>query len=167
MPISKQANIANNRIAAHIIKWLGILVMLLGTAKLYHALISLSWPSVNGQVTNSTVTVDMSSKHADYMVNVYYKYAVNGRQFKGRRLSFMQSEVRFRREGLDLIAPYPSGAHPKVYYDPSDHGFSVLKPGLTGNLGDYGVFITGGIMFLVSVLILRITKPEESNRNIH
>ena len=100
-------------------------------------ILSTSWPKARGEVFNSEIVKDMSSKGAGvtgtYILEARYRYTVNNRIYEGQKVSFSLFDTRFSSQ-LDAeqfvrIKLYP-GRKIYVHYNPANPKESVLFPGL-------------------------------------
>ncbi|BBL74510.1 DUF3592 domain-containing protein [Methylomagnum ishizawai] len=130
--------------------FLGIILLLSGHGNIKQAWQSLSWPSVDGEILYSDVV--MASGVGQYQAIVKFQYSVDSEQYIGDTIAFTQAYSRDKSSLQNLVAAYPIGSNPKVYYDPKNPSTSVLKPGLLGTKDDNFATISGGFMFLASLL---------------
>ncbi|MEZ4441665.1 MAG: DUF3592 domain-containing protein [Polyangiaceae bacterium] len=97
-----------------------------------------SWPSVEGVVIESQITSRRMDEGGDkHKPVVAYRYAVDGKSYVGRRLHFhynwsFEGHYPDRGEAEALLAPYPVGAKPRVFFDPKAPEESTLQPGVDG-----------------------------------
>ena len=96
---------------------------------------STQWPSVEGVMLTSQPRAmhdnpaePESAKH-DWVAEVRYAYMVNGIPYTGDRLQAFGRRHMTKEEALQELAPFPVGAHVKVYFDPAKPQSSVLIPG--------------------------------------
>lgn len=97
---------------------------------------SLGWPSVSGQVTSSSVSLETTQADSDsrlvstYYPSVSYDYRVDGQSFKGSRIGVGGTEGFSRKEDAEAVAGrYPIGSKVDVYCDPANPGYAVLVRG--------------------------------------
>ena len=93
------------------------------------------WPSVEGVMLTSQPRAlhdnpaePESAKH-DWVAEVRYAYMVNGVSYTGDRLQAFGRRYMTKEEVQQELAPFPVGAHIKVFYDPAQAQSSVLIPG--------------------------------------
>lgn len=97
---------------------------------------SARWPSVSTVIAWSDLVSDASGRRA----NIRYEYEVDGRLFASRRITPTDDDpgARFRTltsgwqrsEAPRLVEQFPRGKRVRVFYDPADPSFAVLKPGM-------------------------------------
>ena len=119
----------------------------LGYTKLMEALASKSWPSVEGEITESDLHMkrysgnDRETKHK-FSFRVKYQYTVDGEFYENNRYSF---KYIFLSGTLlvaqTLVEKNPVGCARKVFYNPEDPQDSVLLTG--ANIFSYVPFILG------------------------
>jgi hypothetical protein len=83
----------------------------------------------------------------EYGASIVYGYAVDGRQYTSRNVSFGVNPVKSRYRSRDFAQNYASGRETKVSYDPSDPARAVLEPGETAGvwiLPMVGALLTAG-----------------------
>lgn len=93
------------------------------------------WPSVEGVMLTSQPRAmhdnpaePESAKH-DWVAEVRYAYMVDGVSYTGDRLQAFGRRYMTKEEVQQELAPFPVGAHIKVFYDPAQPQSSVLIPG--------------------------------------
>ncbi|MFW6184739.1 MAG: DUF3592 domain-containing protein [Chloroflexota bacterium] len=83
---------------------------------------SFSWPAAQGEVVESSITID-----DDFSVDFTYAYTVDGVTYEGSRITFFQYAVFANRyQNEQLVAQHPPGTPVQIYYDPADPAQSVL-----------------------------------------
>ncbi|HYR24700.1 MAG TPA: DUF3592 domain-containing protein [Aquabacterium sp.] len=93
------------------------------------------WPFVEGEITVSRVYTRSqygaaaTDPNQDWLVEVNYRYQVNGQSYTGNRLTAFGRNPVSQQDAEAEIAPFPVGARVKVYYDPAKPSVSVLSPG--------------------------------------
>ena len=99
-----------------------------------------SWPTTQGVVTRSRVYSNtervrvngrrgmQTETRAKSTLVFAYRYAVNGRQYDGQKISY---EARGVSRHEVLAAPYSVGERVVVRYDPRRPSRSVLQPGVS------------------------------------
>ena len=98
--------------------------------------LSLGWPSVSGQVTSSSVTLETTQADSDsrlestYYPSVSYDYRVDGQALKGSRIGIGGAVGTARKEDAEAVAKrYAVGSKVDVYYDPANPEYAVLVRG--------------------------------------
>ena len=93
---------------------------------------SLKWPATKGVILSSTVKTDLGkSDDVDpkYTAAITYRYAVEGYEYTGNRVSFGGQTFLKKGRADSLVMRYNKGKRVKVYYDPKTPHVSVLEPG--------------------------------------
>jgi hypothetical protein len=107
---------------------------------------TLSWPSVWGTITGSQMEVSETTesdgtRSRSYTAHVAYKYSVGGRSFDGKQVTPGGSVER-----------YPAGARVKVFYEPANPGYGVLRAGVqypvVGLLFFFAAMFIGSAVYL-------------------
>lgn len=114
---------------------------------------SLGWPSVSGQVTSSSVTLETTQADSDsrlestYYPSVSYDYRVDGQSLKGSRIGVGGAEGTARKEDAEAVAGrYAVGSKVDVYYDPANPEYAVLVRG--ANITMVWIIAAGGAVGL-------------------
>lgn len=93
---------------------------------------SQTWPSTEGVILTSEVKTDLGkSDDVDpkYKAAITYRYAVEGYEYTGERVSFSGQTFLEKRKADGLVKRYNKGKRVKVYYDPKTPHVSALEPG--------------------------------------
>jgi hypothetical protein len=128
----------------------GLLIMIVGAARIRVDVEIRSWPTVSGYVVSS----DVAGKRAMHP-NVTYRYTVDGREFKGVSDLDMPGfgNRRSRLETAEIIVhEYPPGTIVTVHYNPDNPADSTLRYTL-----EYGPTIQimfGFLLYLGGVFML-------------
>jgi hypothetical protein len=87
-----------------------------------------SWPTVTGQVVESTVDSSRrSSGRTKYSPKVRYAYEVAGRRFENNHVWLNDSKsFRDRGKASSIVAAYRAGGPATIFYDPADPSRSLL-----------------------------------------
>jgi hypothetical protein len=107
---------------------------------------STSWPTVQGGITSSEVTVSSDSEGADsYSPEVTYRFQIDGQIFASSQIKFGENSYGSRRKAQEIVNQYPVGKQVMVYYEPERPTNAVLEPGVSA--GSYlvlglGLFFT-------------------------
>ena len=122
--------------------------------RLVQQAVSMNYPSVEGRITHSELTVHRGSKGGNtYGVNIAYSYEVSGRTFEGNRYRFTEGSSSDSAWAQKALATFHTGAAAKVYYRPDDPGVALLEPGVDGS--DL-IFVLFGLPFnTVALAFLR------------
>jgi hypothetical protein len=105
----------------------------LTTPKFFREIGSAEWSSTSGVVTRSSITAAHFSRghFSGYIPKVEYRYAVDGHQFTGTRITFHLDETIYRKGYAESwVTQYPTGKVVSVYYDPAAPSSAVLRPGM-------------------------------------
>jgi hypothetical protein len=90
---------------------------------------SRDWPSVTGVIEASDVQSWTGRNGTVYDARIYYKYAVNGVQYLGKRVGHADY-VSTPGHAQSIISKYKKGAAVPVYYNPADPSKAVLEVGV-------------------------------------
>jgi hypothetical protein len=154
-------------ISSAIVFVVGAVILMRGIAEGRNALLSVDWPSVPGNISDSYVKTSSSAKGGTtYSARISYTYSVNGKQYTSNRINFgtVSNSLVGARE---IVAYYPVGKAVTVFYDPIDVTRAVLEPGYSSGLwfmaelGGVIAFVGGG-MFIVFVAAYMRNNPPES-----
>lgn len=124
---------------------------------------SRSWPTVQGKITRSEITEDVSHNTDDdgrdstttmYGVKLAYDYVVGGGAHVGTRL-YWADGIKVSGDGpaRKVTEKYPVGRDVTVYYQPNDPATALLEPGAIKGAVMSGVFAVAfgafGVVFLM------------------
>jgi len=105
------------------------------------------WPFVIGTITQGKtkkVVVrsvgEHNGGHGSIQVDYCYTYEVNGTQYQSKRVTLSDNMVKTGKSLKKTLLKFAEGSQVKVYYNPEDHQYSVLKPGTT--FYNFGPLIT-------------------------
>ena len=127
---------------------LGIFLVFTSRRDKQKALASVDWPTVNGEMTHTTVHVDGGQDgHFHYIPQIQYVYQVGSQVYDGDKMAFGKA-VRYKthEEAEGILAYYPVEEVVKVYYNPQKPEEAVLERGSFGSGSD---MVTGVILILV------------------
>ncbi len=143
---------------------IGTLALYVGIRNVLNARESTSWASVEGKISKSDVRIQIGSSgdqagtsSASYHADIEYDYAVDGKNFKGSRITFGEFGTADRSDAETIRNKYPEGISVTVYYKPNDYQVSLLEPGLRTSVW---VPVFFGIPFLLIGLALFFLIPK-------
>lgn len=106
-----------------------------GLLSTVEALQSRSWPSVQGMVTvarvGSYIDKDEDGSTVMYKALIQYTYQVDGRRYRGSRVSLGDYASSDPRSAAAIVQRYPAGGVARVYYNPAAPGEALLEPGFS------------------------------------
>jgi hypothetical protein len=124
---------------------LGAAVLALGVYDVLRARRSRPWSTVIGEILDSEVVNRGSSFFPEWLAQVRYRYAVDGRTYESGRIRLHDpNQRRLRWPAARDCARYPIGAKPQVYVSPDDPAVAVLEP--AGSPRRFGNVIVGGLV---------------------
>jgi hypothetical protein len=83
-------------------------------------------------VEDSTVYIRRQGMKSLFTPVVHYQYSVNGKVFTSDRIAIsVPGSSTDRSWASAFVLKYPKGSATSVRYDPSNHDFAVLEPGLS------------------------------------
>ena len=94
---------------------------------LYQSIGSGSWPQADCEIQKSEVQVNRDTDGSSYKPIVEYEYTVDGQTYFGDSPTFEDISAR-RKWAKSIVEKYKVGDTAKCYYNPDDHGTSVLDP---------------------------------------
>lgn len=122
----------------------------------WHGLRSASWPTAPGVVTDSRVTLSLSSGTTRYWAHVEAAYTVMGRPYRTQRRTYRSSESA-ESAVRGAVARYPEGRTVRVHYDPAVPARAVLEPGTDPVV--FGAFALTVLVTLLGAAITLSTLP--------
>ena len=90
------------------------------------------WPSTEGVVEESWITLRASEDSPSYSPHVQYRYLIGDKVYRNSFIDtpgIGDSEILSKTAAEQKVAPYPEGTQVTVYYDPKRPWFSVLEAG--------------------------------------
>ena len=140
--------------------FIGLALTIIGIFGLGTGMASNSWPSTEGNITQSRTERKRSgtgqNKTTSTKLIINYTFSIEGKTYTGDRVA--SSPAMF---GKKFIARrYPKGKTVKVYYDEKDPANCLLEPGIQGKnfiLPGIGLVIlaVGGILLRVQLSVTR------------
>ena len=127
----------------------GAVLCLVGLWLLLEARASSSWPTVPGRVTVSEAVQVGGS----WTALVEYTYETEAGRFTGSRIFFGPETGMSEDAAIKLSRELEVGAETRVYFDPGDSSFSVLRPGPTR--GAYFLPLMGLVLTALGVVAFR------------
>jgi hypothetical protein len=119
---------------------------------LQNARASASWPTAEGVVISSEVSLSTDADGSDsYSPEVTYRYPALDSNYENNTIKFGENSYGNRRKAQGIAAEYPVGKSVTVYFDPDSPARSVLEPGVSA--GSYLV-LGIGLFFIVLSLVL-------------
>ena len=109
---------------------------------------SLHWSHTTGTLKRIWQESDIGDADSEgrHSVFAHYTYAVDGRAYEGRRVSYRTMALLPLGEALELMHGLRKGSEVDVYYDPARPERAVMIPG-SG---------TGNIVLLATLLVLAV-----------
>lgn len=146
--------------------------------KYFEVRIASRWPSMPGRVLSSKVVQRKSGGFGDdekdaelrNFAEVTYEYEVQGRKFRGNRVSIGEDLGNYRVE--ETIAKYPKGARVMVFYNPTKQSEAVLERDVPEGAFRFMFWLITGLVAVGLALIfgldslgewLRIGLPSGTN----
>jgi hypothetical protein len=136
--------------------WGGMFLVFLALYLLKHAIKSFhefedskNWPFVIGQIVYSEVVrPSATNSRRDFLVN--YDYQVNGKQYRGNRVTLYT--IIDEAEAVGFQAKFATGSSVPVYYRTEVPSESIL---VTGGRGEkkYGEIIMSFLVLVVGVVV--------------
>ncbi len=87
-----------------------------------------AWPATTGTLTQADAVGVFSGGSSKYRIDVEYTYQVDGRPYRGDRLTAGDAYFRDLRSAQAALRGLEPGRPVTVYYDPADPTRSVLRP---------------------------------------
>ena len=128
---------------------------------------SQNWPSAEGVILTSEVKTDLGkSDDVDpkYTSAITYRYAVEGYEYTGNRVSF-GGQIFFKKGRADsLVMRYNKGKRVKVYYNPETPHISVLEAGADSGPPIFSIVLLLGIFFFLFKIFRSYLKKKKVGR---
>jgi hypothetical protein len=98
---------------------------------LSRSLASSGWTETPCTVISSRVKSHRSKDGTTYSVDVFYRYQVNGKEFKSNTYRMFGGSSSGYKPKAKIVAEHPAGAKKVCYVNPKNPAEAVLKPGLS------------------------------------
>jgi hypothetical protein len=142
----------------------GAVVFFIGVRNFNRARESVLWPTVEGRVAHSEMTISWphandshQSNTPTYGAEVLYKYQLSGTTYSSNRVGFGDYESGDPSHAQSILNRYPRGISVQVHYNPQSPELSVLETGVHG--ATYFLPI-GGLLFFVAGCIMLWGLPK-------
>ena len=123
-----------------LIVFFGLLMFGFGGYMYRLGMISVSWPSVVGKITEAEVVrAGTSAGSNSWQPAITYVYDVNGVELKGNRIRITDKSYPLPKLAEKVLLEYPIESEVTVFYNPDKPTTCVLIPGITS--GVYGIFV--------------------------
>jgi hypothetical protein len=125
---------------------------------------SAKWTPTPCVVVSSRVGTHTGKDSTTYSVDIFYRYTVAGREYRGDRYNAVGGSSSGYSGKAKIVARYPAGARVTCYVNPANPAEALLKPGadagvLLGLLPM--VFLGAGLL----IVIFGTRKPAASHRS--
>lgn len=139
--------------------FIGVGLIIFLTSLILRATKSKSWEKTSGVLldkgTRLHISRDIITKNIDWKsihIDVQYEYEVDGKIYISKRVTFSDMVNKPMSCLNKLLNEYLSTNKIIVYYNPKNHGDSVLFPGAT--IWNFTPMITGVIFISVGIFLL-------------
>jgi hypothetical protein len=148
----------------------GAVIAFLGIRGLVRAKASLQWPSIQGQILESSVERHHSSgsngSSTTYHAEILYKFILNDTTFNGNRVAYGDYGSSNPSHARQIVNKYPKNKIITVYYMPDNPEECLLEPGVKMQswfLPAFGIiFFTVGC--LMAIFIPRAIRKQEFSK---
>ena len=128
---------------------------------------SQNWPSAEGVILTSEVKTDLGKSddvEPKYKAAITYRYAVEGYEYTGERVSFAGQTFLKKGRADSLVMRYNKGKRVKVYYDSKTPHVSVLEPGADSGPPIFSIVLLLGIFFFLFKFFRSYLKKKRAGR---
>ena len=151
------------RVGGSLLVFVGALVFLGYMARVYSQAEAVrQWPTAQGEILKTWVSVRSDSEDDEYVPEVRYRYTVEGQTYTGDRLRAAPVSAGSRNGAERMLAAYPQGAVVRVYYNPQNPAESVLEPGVARS---FWFFLAGGVAWVFVGLYVTFQAVREASQN--
>jgi hypothetical protein len=121
---------------------------------------STGWPSVQGTITRSDVEESRRKARMIYTPKIEYRYAINGQEYHGARISFLSNKIDSSEEAAqEYVAKYPLNSACKIFYDPSNPSSCTLETG-TSATGTLLIAVVPLLLIAVGIHFIRQLEAQ-------
>ena len=139
---------------------IGLGMITVGVSSIKTAKDSETWPSIEGMILKSKITINDGDDSVTYGADVSYQYVINNQTYKGDKVTISEMSTSDRSRARKIVNRYPSGQKVAVFYDPVAPETSVLERGLSG--GSWLVPGIGLFFFIIPLSMLIMTEKASS-----
>jgi hypothetical protein len=136
---------------------MGAIVFIFGVRNFTRARESASWPTVEGRVAHSEMTLGSGDESSVYHASVLYNYKLSGVSYSSDRIGFGDFDSSDSSHAQAIVNRYPVGTSVQVHYNPQTPNLSVLETGVNG--ATY-FLAPGGALFLISGCLMLWGLPK-------
>lgn len=140
-----------------LMSFLGLVVFSFGIILASISYSSKSWPAANASIIESKLVDVKTNTGFKYKPVVKYKYKVDGKEYIGDSLRFIDFNYGSHSKALKVIERYPVGKELESRYHNNYPKMTVLDPG--AHLSDLLVPLAGIVLFF-GALILRYVRKR-------
>jgi hypothetical protein len=142
----------------------GALLAAYGLRNLYLAFQSLSWPSAEAVIEQSSVDFHRGQHHRNgrssagtYHARIIYAFQVEGVEYQGTRVTFGDYGSSTPFHAREVANRFPMGKQVKAYYSPKNPRHCVLEPGV-----DWATWLHPaiGLLFLAAGIAMAGYLPQ-------
>lgn len=107
--------------------------------------------------------MSMNSSRKGYIPALRYRYVVDGQGYKRRRYAYFYIRGS-EKQAQEIVDSYPVGATVTAYFDPFDHGRSVLNNEMPKNAWIMVAFFTAyaGFLVLIGTVVFFAWRKERA-----
>lgn len=136
---------------------IGLAFLLGGVYMFAEASRASGWPTTEGSVTSAGIGERWAGADGQvYRPEVEYRYAVDGREFTGRRISVDPPEFMKRELAEKRLEKYRAGGRVRVRYDPAKPAESLLED--TTTKFPHLLVAVGSAVLLATGLVFRASR---------
>ena len=138
----------------------GACVLYFGSRSIYRANESVSWPTAEGQIQNSSVEYHSGGDSSTYHAEIRYTFVVDGQTHSGNRVAFGDYGSSDSSHAQNIVNRYPKDKKVQVHYLASDPDVCVIEAGVQKQVW----FVpAGGLVFFVSGTLMALFLPRIKN----
>ncbi len=142
----------------------GVYLVQRGLKSLEQSIASRDWPTVDGEITSSSVKMTETpikkngrevpnKKSRSYSPAIQYRYTVKDQELIGSRVTIEDESLGTQASAQAIVDKFPIHTKVKVSYQSDQPASSVLVPGSWA--GSYRWFLPGGAAVFLPLLLLR------------
>lgn len=135
----------------------GLVLMMLGFYLAYFSFSTASWPTTEAQIIESRVVQVPVKNGTNYRPLIKYRYVVNGVEYSGDSIRFINFGYDDEKEARQVVERYPVGQKVELRFQSSNPKMSVLDAGL--HQSDW-LPASAGMALIAVAFILRFARKK-------
>lgn len=144
-------------VVSALISLVGLVLMSFGLYLAYFSFSTALWPTTEAQIVESRVVRTSSQNATHYRPVIKYRYVVNGVEYNGDSIRFINFGYDDEKEARQVVERFPVGQKVELRFQSSNPKMSVLDAGL--HQSDW-LPASAGMALIAVAFILRFVRRK-------